>query len=113
MVYIISQLTEPIAKKILANKETGKAFLTELAKVVDIPELRSQTATWINGNVWKLGVTYWDYEKSKTIIRELFRKTAKYQRGKEAVVSNRAANASKLGSHGLKNVSSKFSTERD
>lgn len=81
MEYIISQLTEKLAKKILANQETANEYLRELNKIINVPELTVFKKNIKTEVVWKLVVKYWDYKTSKNIIRDLFRKTKKYQRG--------------------------------
>ena len=85
MEYIISHLTEPLAKKILANRDTAIKYLQELSKIIDIPELKGASKKFVSDNAWKLIVEYWNYEASKNIIRNLFKETSKYQRGKESV----------------------------
>lgn len=81
---IVSKLTESLAKKILANKDTAIKYLQELDKEIDIPELRNTSKKWLSDNAWKLVVKYWNYEVSKNIIRKLFTETEKYKRGKES-----------------------------
>ncbi len=81
MEYIISMLTENLAKKILANKDTAIKYLNELDRRVSIPELSNLKTSISTNDVWKLVVKYWNYDISKDIIRNLFRQTDKYKRG--------------------------------
>lgn len=76
MEYIISRLTEDLAKKILSNKNNALEYLKKLGiNVKNNKETKE---------IWELVVKHWDYEKSKAIIRALFRETSKYKRGKDA-----------------------------
>ena len=85
MEYILSMLTKDLAKKILANKDTAIEYLIELDRKRPIYELSDIKKSTKTDEIWKLEVKYWDYHISKDIIRTLFRKTAKYRRGKESV----------------------------
>jgi len=80
MVFIKSQFDEKIAKKILANKETALLYLKELSNNINIPELSNFKKKDIK-DIWSLVIKYWDYNKSKDVIRTLFRNTMKYQTG--------------------------------
>jgi len=80
MVFIKSQFDEKIAKKILANKETALLYLKELSNNINITELSNFKKKDIK-DIWSLVIKYWDYNKSKDVIRTLFRNTMKYQTG--------------------------------
>ncbi len=85
MEFIISRLTESLAKKILANKNNAIEYLTKLNEFININEINEISKNTSTEIIWKLVVKYWDYEKSKSIIRNLFTKTDKFFRGKESV----------------------------
>jgi hypothetical protein len=71
---IRSQIDEDTAKKILGNRSRAIEYLRWLR-----PELKTtQTAAFT------AVVDTWDYETSKNIIREMFRKSDKYRRGQAA-----------------------------
>ncbi len=95
MEYIKSKLSDDAAKKILGSQKNAIDYLECLSKrrkVVglewrtvgrgknkgeDVPRISPE-------DIWKTVVNNWDYDLSREIIRDLFRKTKKYQRGKEA-----------------------------
>lgn len=84
MEYIVSRLTETLAKKLLANKTNALAYLSELNKIKphnDLTKIKSSIST---NEVWKLVVKHWNYEIGKNIIRNLFKQSAKYKRGKDS-----------------------------
>jgi hypothetical protein len=85
MEYIVSRLSEELAKKILANKDTALRYLSELNHKIKVSELASLKKSIPTNDVWKLIVKYWDYEVSKCIIRDLFKQTKKYERGLDSV----------------------------
>jgi len=65
MEYIISRLTETLAKKLLSNKSNALAYLSELNKIEphsDLTKIKSSVST---SEVWKLVVKHWDYERGK------------------------------------------------
>lgn len=84
MEYIISRLTEALAKKLLSNKANALSYLSTLNKINprdDIAKIKPSIST---DKVWKLVVKYWNYEIGKNIIRNLFKQSTKYKRGKES-----------------------------
>lgn len=83
-------LTEEIAKKIFGNQDNAVAFLKAIAEARQIPELQQASRAALKRKAFSLIVQHWDYEASVPIIRNLFRQTPKYQRGKESetAVSN-------------------------
>jgi len=83
MEYINQRLTEDLAKKILGNKETAILYLKEL-NIKEVSQIKKSTKADF---VWSLVVKYWNYKVSKNIIRNLFKKTKKYQEGKIAIDS--------------------------
>ncbi len=83
MEHRISYLTEDLAKKILGNKNNA----TEYLRCLNIPEFSTLKNFQLQNEIWKFVVKYWDYEKSKNIIRDLFRKTEKFVRGKDSANS--------------------------
>lgn len=85
MIYIKSSLSEKLAKKILAKKDNAIIYLNELDKVIPIPELANLKKSAKSDKFWKLVVKYWNYDISKDIIRNLFKSTNKYKRGKDSV----------------------------
>lgn len=91
---IRNNFSTDIAKKILGNKDQAIDFLLKLQKVKEF-ELPFRTITRgknegkevlnINTNeVWAKIVEEWDFEAGETIIREIFKTTAKYKSGKES-----------------------------
>lgn len=85
MEYIISRLTEDLAKKIFGNKENALSYLKILNKINAIPELSKIKASTSSKEIWKIIVTHWNYETSKDIIRSIFKNTPKYKRGLDSV----------------------------
>ena len=95
MEYIKSKLSEDLAKKILGSKDNALEYLLKVndhKKVIGLEfkicsrgKNKGQNMPCINPqDIWKIVVNNWDYELSKTVIRELFRKTKKYISGKDA-----------------------------
>ncbi|MEW6556228.1 MAG: hypothetical protein AB1349_02615 [Elusimicrobiota bacterium] len=84
MEYIISRLSEDLAKKILSNKDNAIEYLQEINKQLKLKELEKIDKSISTEDVWKLVVKHWNYEISKNILRKLFKKSEKYQRGKES-----------------------------
>lgn len=84
MEYINSFLTEKLAKKILGNSNNARKFLYELNKISE-KKFLDELNTKKTDVIWKLVVKYWNYEKGKNIIRELFRNTIKYKRGLDSI----------------------------
>src|ERR1035438_9608310 len=95
MEYIKSKLSEDLAKKILGNYDNALSYLLKLNEIKSIKGLNFKTISRgknkgvsmpdVNSSdIFKLVVNSWDYDVSKKIIRELFKKTEKYTSGKEA-----------------------------
>ena len=95
MAYIKSQLSEDLAKKILGNYANALNYLLKLNEIKPVKGLNFKTIgrgknkgisvpDISPSNILKLVVNNWDYDVSKKIIRELFKKTEKYKSGKEA-----------------------------
>ena len=86
--------SENLVKKIIGNNENKKEYLILFNKYNDIGlEFTKITRGKNKGcydlkydtkNLNKTIVDTWDYEISKKVIREMFYKSKKYQRGKEA-----------------------------
>jgi hypothetical protein len=85
--YIISRLTEDLAKKILSNKNNAFDYLKNLNKLVPNNEIENLKSNIPTEQIWKMVVKYWNYEISKDIIRNLFKKTVKYIKGKDSVIA--------------------------
>jgi hypothetical protein len=84
-----------IAKKILGNKERACDYLFRFhtsKKINDLKFKKINRGKNINTYVldssteelWQIIVNNWDYEKSKKIIRDMFKETDKYKSGKDA-----------------------------
>jgi|GEM_PF-255238 len=83
------------AKKILGNEKNARDFLLKLQSIkgFELP-VREITRGPRKGErvldlktaaeVWAKIVEYWDFEEGQKIIRKLFKKTPKYQSGKES-----------------------------
>ena len=95
MEYIKSKLSDDLAKKILGNKDNAINYLLKLNQQKPIEELefrvisrgknKGKRVLYIGTNkLWKTVVNNWDYEESKKIVRDIFKKTKKYKSGKEA-----------------------------
>ncbi|MBP8994007.1 MAG: hypothetical protein KBG30_09365 [Bacteroidales bacterium] len=95
MEYIKSKLSEDLARKILGNKDNALKYLLRINKYKEVVGLefkicsrgknKGQNMPFVDSqNVWKIVVNNWDYELSKSVIRELFKETEKYKNGKEA-----------------------------
>lgn len=95
MEYIKSKLSDDLAKKIIGNQERAKDYLLSLNSIKPIPFLKFKTINRGKNSgkkvlnletkeLWKIIVDSWDYEESKKIIRNIFKKTDKYKSGKEA-----------------------------
>lgn len=69
-------MNEIIAKKILGNLARAKEYL-ELSDA-------TQAARASSTDIWRSVVDSWDYNRSLPIIREMFRRSVKYTRGKNA-----------------------------
>lgn len=85
MAYIISQLTEDLAKKIFGSKENAIKYLGYLDKINTIPELQGIKSNTKTKDIMQIIVKYWNYDISKNLIRNIFRETPKYKRGKDSV----------------------------
>lgn len=85
MEYIISHLSEDMAKKIFGNKVNALLYLEYLNEIQTVRELKDIKPSTKSNEIWKIIVKYWDYEISKNLIRKIFRQTSKYERGKESV----------------------------
>ena len=84
MEYIISHLTENLAKKLLANKDNALEYLQKLNAINPTDELANIKKSIPTSSVWKLIVKYWNYDISKNIIRTIFLESPKYKRGKDS-----------------------------
>ena len=82
MEYIISHLTENLAKKLLANKENALEYLRKLNVINPTEELENIKKSIPTSSIWKLVVKYWNYNIGKDIIRTIFLESPKYKRGK-------------------------------
>lgn len=95
MEYIKSRLSDDLAKKIIGSQVKATEYLLRFNKVKPIENLKLKTI--IRGQnagkkvlnmgtkeLWKAVVDSWDYEKSKQIIRAIFKETEKYKNGKDA-----------------------------
>lgn len=95
MEYIKSKLSDDLARKIVGSQEKATEYLLRLNDIKPIPSLKFKTITRGKNvgkkvldlntkELWKAVVDSWDYEKSKKIIRDIFKETDKYKSGKEA-----------------------------
>lgn len=95
MEYIKSKLSDDLAKKIIGSQEKALEYLSRLNEIKPIPLLKFKTPTrgqnkgkkvtnLRSNEIWKTVVETWDYETSKKVIRDIFKKTTKYQNGKDA-----------------------------
>lgn len=95
MEYIKSKLSDDLARKIVGSQEKATEYLLRLNDIKPIPALKFKTITRGKNagkkvldlntkELWKAVVDSWDYEKSKKIIRDIFKETDKYKSGKEA-----------------------------
>ena len=94
MEYIKSKLSDDLARKIIGNQEKATEYLLRLNDIKPISSLKFKTISR-GGNagkkvldlntkeIWKSIVDSWDYEESKKIIRDIFKQTKKYKRGKK------------------------------
>lgn len=75
---LLNQITAEEIKKIFHNNESKRnyirTFLDKYYPTKDLPKRKLDDFI----------IRYWDYEKSKTIIREIFRQTDKYKQNKQA-----------------------------
>ncbi|MCI0450216.1 MAG: hypothetical protein L0Y79_10620 [Chlorobi bacterium] len=84
MINITNSIEAQVVKRILGNKKTISKYLIRLNKNISIPEiahLKKAKADYYYDLVSK----YWDYEKAREIIRELFKSSDKYKKGKECI----------------------------
>jgi len=95
MEYIKSKLSDDLARKIIGSQEKARKYLLDLNIVKPITSLKFKIISRGKNKgkkildlnkkeLWKAIVDSWDYEKSKEIIRDIFKKTDKYKNGKEA-----------------------------
>ncbi len=95
MEYIKLKLSDDLARKIIGNQEKAKEYLLRLNDIRPILTLKFKTISQGKNvgkkvldlstkELWKAVVDSWDYEVSKKIIRDIFKKTNKYKSGKEA-----------------------------
>jgi hypothetical protein len=70
------RVSNDIVKKILGNVRVAKLYLDKIGVSV--------TKTMKADAIWAKVVQTWDYDVSKTVVRELFCETLKYQNGKSA-----------------------------
>ncbi len=92
---IKTKFSDDIAKKIMGSQDRATEYLLKLNEIKTISSLKFKTVSkgknsgnevlHLNTNeIWKAIVDSWDYEVSKNIIRDIFKKTDKYKNGKEA-----------------------------
>ncbi|WKZ25384.1 MAG: hypothetical protein QY322_03255 [bacterium] len=95
MEYIKSKLSDDLARKIIGSREKATEYLLRLNAIKPIPYLKfriisrgqnmgKKVLASETKELWKAVVDSWDYDKSKKIIREIFKQTNKYKGGKEA-----------------------------
>ncbi len=95
MEYIKSRLSDDLAKKIIGSQNKATEYLLCLNDIKPIKDLKfrivarggntgKKVLSMDTKNFWKAIVDSWDYEKSKQIIRDIFKKTEKYKNGKDA-----------------------------
>ncbi|HED38785.1 MAG TPA: hypothetical protein ENI76_11175 [Ignavibacteria bacterium] len=95
MEYIKSKLSDDLARKIIGSQEKATEYLLQLNAIKPIPSLKFKTIRLGKNKgkkvldlstkeLWKNIVDSWNYEESKEIIRDIFRRTDKYKNGKEA-----------------------------
>lgn len=95
MEYIKSKLSDDLARKIIGNKERAIEYLFYLNNVKPIYSIEFKTISRGKDigkkslkietkDLWRTIVESWDYEESKKIIRDIFKRTEKYKNGKEA-----------------------------
>lgn len=95
MEYIKSRLSNDIAKKIIGNQDNAKKYLIRLNIQSPVSDIKFKIVrSGINKGekrldlttqeLWKVVVDSWDYEKSKMVIRDMFKESKKYTSGKEA-----------------------------
>jgi len=91
MEYIKSKLSDDLARKIVGSQAKATEYLLRLNDIKPIPALKFKTITRGKNagkkvldlntkELWKVAVDNWDYEKSKKIIRDIFKETDKYKR---------------------------------
>src|SRR3989338_4194687 len=84
MEYIKSKLSDDLARKIVGSKAKATEYLLRLNDIKPIPALKFKTITRGKNagkkvldlntkELWKVAVDNWDYEKSKKIIRDIFK----------------------------------------
>ncbi len=92
---IKSKISCDLAKKIFANRGKATEYLLRLNKTKELSYLKFDTISRGQNkgkqvldakrdDFWKYIIKSWDYKESKKIIRDLFKETDKYKRGKEA-----------------------------
>lgn len=92
------KISKEIAKKILGSQDNASEYLLRLNDINTIPSLTYRTVSkgkdagkkvlkLNTEELWNLVETSWDYEHSKSVIREMFRNTEKYRNGKNADVA--------------------------
>ncbi|MDD4625019.1 MAG: hypothetical protein WCX23_02105 [Candidatus Paceibacterota bacterium] len=95
MEYIKSKLSDDLAKKIVGSQDKAIEYLLRLNDIGPVKNLKFKTISrgqnagkkildMETSELWKAVVDSWDYEKSKKIIRDIFRDTDKYKSGKDA-----------------------------
>lgn len=95
MEYIKSKLSDDLARKIIGSQEKATEYLLRLNNIKPLQSLKFKTIgrgknigkkvlNLDTKQFWKAVVDSWDYEKSKKIIRDIFKETEKYKSGKEA-----------------------------
>lgn len=77
-------LSEYSAKKIFGNIQNALLYLKYFNENNTIPELQNIRSSTKSSVIWNIVIKYWDYEKSKNIIRSIFKNSDKYKRGLES-----------------------------
>jgi hypothetical protein len=85
MEYIISRLSENVAKKIFGNKDNAIFFLERANKFINSEEISNLNNKSTADTIWKLVVKFWDYNIALPIIRDIFKNTKKYIQGTESL----------------------------
>ncbi len=85
MEYIISRLSENVAKKIFGNKENAIFFLERANQFINSEEISNLNNKSTTDSIWKLVVKFWDYNIALPIIRDIFKNTKKYIQGTESL----------------------------
>jgi hypothetical protein len=95
MEYIKAKLSDDLARKIIGNQERATEYLFLLNNIKPISSIKFKTISRGKNigkkslnietkDLWRTIVESWNYEESKKIIRDIFKRTEKYKNGKEA-----------------------------